>query len=106
MRPFFIFCAVFFSTDCIAQKTYLHCGRLIDAISNTVQTNKTIVIEKNKIVDLLDGFAAPGVNDKLVDLKNKTVMPGLMDMHVHMESQTKRNAMAERLLPNSPGRSV
>lgn len=96
MRQIFLLYVLLISINSFSQKTYLHCGRLIDAVSNTVQTNKTIVIEKNKIVDIIDGFAAPGTNDKLVELKDKTVMPGLMDMHVHLESQTKRNAVAER----------
>lgn len=97
MKQLLLLYAMLLSINCMAQKTYLHCGRLIDAVSNTVQMSKTIVIEKNKIVDVLDGFASPGPGDKLIDLKNKTVMPGLMDMHVHMEAQTKRNAVAERL---------
>jgi len=96
MRQIFLLCALIISVNSFSQKTYLHCGRLIDAVSNTVQSNKTIVIEKNKIVEIIDGFAAPDANDKLIDLKDKTVMPGLMDMHVHLESQTKRNAVAER----------
>lgn len=98
MKQLLLLYAMLLSINCMAQKTYLHCGRLIDAVSNTVQMSKTIVIEKNKIVDVLDGFASPGPGDKLIDLKNKTVMPGLMDMHVHMEGQTKRNAVAERLI--------
>lgn len=98
MKQLLLLCAALLSINCMAQKIYLHCGRLIDAVSNTMQTGKTVVIEKNKIVDVLDGFAIPGTSDKLIDLKNKTVMPGLMDMHVHLEGQTKRNAAAERFI--------
>jgi imidazolonepropionase-like amidohydrolase len=81
-----------------AQKTYLHCGKLIDAVSNKALENKTIIVEGNKIVAVQEGFVTPGINDQLIDLKTKTVMPGLMDMHVHVETQTKRGASAERFL--------
>lgn len=97
MRKLFFALAVLFSGYATAQKTYIHCGKLIDAVSNTMQSEKTIIIEGNKILEIKDGYATPGADDKLVDLKTKTVMPGLMDMHVHLESQTKRNAQAERL---------
>lgn len=89
---------LFVSVNIFAQKTYIHCGKLIDAISNLLQSDKTIIIEGNKIVEIKDGYAIPGSGDKLIDLKSKTVMPGLMDMHVHLEGQTKRNAEAEKLM--------
>jgi len=71
-----------------AQKTYLHCGQLIDVKQLKLLKEKTVVIEGNKIVDIMDGYAKAGVNDKTIDLKSSTVMPGLMDMHVHIESET------------------
>jgi hypothetical protein len=40
-------CATSYAT---AQTTYLHCGKLIDGVSETVKTEMTIVIEGNKIV--------------------------------------------------------
>ncbi len=45
----------------------------------------TIVVEKNKIVAVENGFTKAGTTDKTIDLKTKTVTPGWMDMHVHME---------------------
>lgn len=98
MRKIFCILGVLFCLHTTAQKTYIWCGKLIDAVSNTMQSNKTIVIEGNKIIEVKDGFSTPGAGDKVIDLKTKTVMPGLMDMHVHIESQTKRNAQADRLL--------
>ena len=89
MRKFFLL--VFLA--CIqlsvsAQKTFIHCGKLVDAKTAKLLSSKTIVIEGNKIVDVLDGFVSAGANDKTIDLKNSTVMPGLMDMHVHLEQET------------------
>lgn len=71
-----------------AQKTFIQCGKLVDAKTAKLLTAKTIVVEGNKIVEILDGYANAGANDKTIDLKNSTVMPGLMDMHVHLEQET------------------
>ncbi len=101
MKIFLFVFAITITINVTAQKTYLHCGKLIDAVNNTMLSNKTIVVENNKIIDVLDGYATPGANDKVIDLKSKTVMPGLMDMHVHIESQTKRNAASERFTKES-----
>jgi imidazolonepropionase-like amidohydrolase len=97
MRKLLLVPAIFLCSHILAQKTYIHCGKLIDAVSNTMLSEKTIIIEGNKIIEIKDGYTTAGATDKLIDLKTKTVMPGLMDMHVHLESQTKRNAQADRL---------
>ena len=68
-----------------AQKTYLQCGQLIDVRQLQVLKEKTIVIEGNKILDILDGYQIGTAADKVMNLKTSTVMPGLMDMHVHIE---------------------
>lgn len=101
MRKLLLVPAIFLCSHILAQKTYIHCGKLIDAVSNTMLAEKTIIIEGNKIVEIKDGYATAGATDKLIDLKTKTVMPGLMDMHVHLESQTKRNAQSDRLTKES-----
>jgi imidazolonepropionase-like amidohydrolase len=68
-----------------AQKTYLQCGQLIDVRQLQVLKEKTIVIEGNKILDIVDGYQSGMASDKVVNLKTSTVMPGLMDMHLHIE---------------------
>ena len=68
-----------------AQKTYLQCGQLIDVRQLQVLKEKTILIEGNKILDILDGYQIGTAADKVMNLKTSTVMPGLMDMHVHIE---------------------
>jgi imidazolonepropionase-like amidohydrolase len=78
-----------------AQKTYLQCGQLIDVRQLQVLKEKTIVVEGNKILDILDGYQTGAANDKVVNLKTSTVMPGLMDMHVHIESETNPNRYLE-----------
>src|SRR6187402_1717500 len=83
-----------------AQKTYIWCGTLIDGISNEPKKNMTIVVEKNKIVGVENGYANPGTNDNTIDLKTKTVTPGWIDMHVHMEHETNPNRYMETFTYN------
>ncbi len=73
-----------------AQRTLIYCGNLLDMKSNNSQSNVTIVVEKNKIIAVQNGFTSAQTNDKIVDLKGKFVMPGLIDMHVHIEGETNR----------------
>ena len=56
---------------------------------------KTIIIEGNKIIDIVDGYQSGTSADKVVNLKTSTVMPGLMDMHVHIENETNPNRYLE-----------
>jgi len=85
-----------------AQKTIIHCGRLIDVKAGKVLTSMTIVVEGKKISDIQPGYTQASSADKLIDLKSMTVMPGLMDMHVHLESETRRGAAADRFVLNPP----
>src|SRR5258706_3214315 len=78
-----------------AQKTYLFCGTLIDGISNEPKKNMTIVIEKNKITAIENGFSKAAANDKIIDLKTKTVTPGWIDCHVHLSHETNPNRYLE-----------
>ncbi|AMM50110.1 amidohydrolase [Rufibacter sp. DG15C] len=86
----------------MAQKTYLHCGRLIDGLSDKAQTEMTVIVNGNQIVSVEKGYTNPEAGAKVIDLKNKTVLPGFMDMHVHFESETSPNQYAEKLSLN-PG---
>ena len=83
-----------------AQKTFIHCGRIIDGKGNDAQSQMTIVVEGDKITSVLKGFAAKGEGDILIDLSQKTVMPGLIDMHVHLEGETSRDQALQRFTLN------
>ncbi|MBR2648302.1 MAG: amidohydrolase family protein [Sediminibacterium sp.] len=74
-----------------AQKTYLHCGTLVDVKKLSLLNEVTIIIDGNKIIDIQKGYVAGSANDKIIDLKKQTVMPGLIDMHVHLEEETGPN---------------
>lgn len=83
-----------------AQKTYIWCGTLIDGIADQPKKNMTIVVEKNKITGVENGFTAAGPADKTIDLKSKTVTPGWIDMHVHLEHETNPNRYMETFTYN------
>jgi imidazolonepropionase-like amidohydrolase len=78
-----------------AQRTYIQCGRLIDGISNTVQTGVTIIVDGKTITDIQKGYVTGNSGGRTVVLKDKTVMPGLIDCHVHLESQGNKNSLLE-----------
>ncbi|MGV3540150.1 MAG: amidohydrolase family protein, partial [Rufibacter sp.] len=91
---------LFCGSQTLAQRTYLHCGRLIDGVKDQAQTEMTVVVDGNQIVAVEKGYTAPAAGAKVIDLKNQTVMPGFMDMHVHFESETSPNAYSEKLSLN------
>lgn len=83
-----------------AQTTYLHCGKLIDCVGNTAQSEMTIVVEGTRIKEVQKGYTKVPTDAKLIDLKNKTVMPGLMDMHVHLEGESNPKSYEEKFRQN------
>lgn len=85
----------------LAQRTILHCGKLIDVTKGQVLNEYSIIIEGNTIADVQAGYTKPMGTDKVVDLKNKTVMPGLIDCHVHMEHETSPTRYLE-IFTNNP----
>ena len=93
-----LLCAVHLNS--FAQTTYLHCGLLIDGRSNSLQKEKTIVINANQITAVHDGYSTADTAVRVIDLKDYCVMPGLMDMHVHIEHETSRKRYEERFRQN------
>lgn len=85
-----------------AQRTLIHCGNLFDAKKGEMQRQVTVIVEKNKITGVENGYARSGANDKVIDLKNSYVLPGLIDMHVHLESETRRGGAYDRYTQNPP----
>lgn len=83
-----------------AQKTILHCGKLIDGNADQVQTKMSVIIEGNKITAIANGYARAAKDDTVIDLKDKTVMPGLMDMHVHIESESSPRSQVNGYILN------
>jgi imidazolonepropionase-like amidohydrolase len=94
-------CFVMMVANLFAQKTYLYCGKLIDTKSGKIASNKTIIIEGNTIISIMDGFVEINSNlDVSIDLKDKVVLPGLIDFHVHIEQEFTRNTRLDRYILN------
>lgn len=74
--------------------TFVQVGRLLaDPSNGRVETDKTIVIRGNQVVEIRDGFVSdPGVEGQIVDLRDSFVLPGLIDSHVHLTGQQNPNA--------------
>jgi imidazolonepropionase-like amidohydrolase len=92
-----LLCANLLIVNAFGQRKLLHCGTLIDGIANTAKTQMTIVVEKNKITAVENGYTSPQSGDEVIDLKSKTVLPGLIDMHVHVENETSKDAATKRM---------
>ncbi len=101
MKKLFIFYIPFlFSPPVFSQKTILHCGILIDCVSNDVQKEMTIVVDNEKIISVEKGYIASSAGDKVIDLKNKTVLPGLIDMHVHLDHESHKGGQIDQFTDN------
>jgi imidazolonepropionase-like amidohydrolase len=95
MKKFTLFACLILSIPALAQKTYIHCGRLINGTAKNAQTEMTIVVEGNKILEINKGYQSGSGNDQVIDLKDKTVMPGFIDSHVHLGGETSKQRYTE-----------
>ena len=66
-----------------AAPTLLHCGRVIDVRALSVLSERTIIVDGNKITGIERGYKMEN-GASTVDLKSHTCMPGLIDLHVHI----------------------
>jgi imidazolonepropionase-like amidohydrolase len=100
MKFIFILFSALLAVPAFAQQTFIQCGRLIDGKSSTVQTEMTIVVESNKIIDVRKGYQLGTAKDKLINMRNQTVMPGFIDSHVHLSGETSKNQYMEKFTLN------
>ena len=90
----------FFSSFLWCQITIIHAGKLICGTSKEIKHVYSILIEKDKIVDVVEGYVDPGDGDQQIDLNNYTVIPGLMDMHVHLSGESNPKKYMDRFTMN------
>jgi len=83
-----------------AQKTYLHCGQIIDVAKGKTLSEKTIVVSGNTIESILNGYVNGSDTDTHIDLKKQVVMPGFIDMHVHIEHESNPRTYMNRFTEN------
>ena len=92
----FLFFIIFSFSSLWSQVTIIHSGKLIDGVSKNPKSVFSIIVEKDKIVDVVEGYLDPGKGDKAIDLNSYTVLPGLMDMHVHLSGESNPKKYLER----------
>ncbi len=85
-----------FTLSLTAQNTYLHCGKLFDSTSGQIKNQQTIIVEGERIKDVVPGYITPGAEDRVINLKDKTVYPGFIDLHVHIESESNPQKYLDR----------
>jgi imidazolonepropionase-like amidohydrolase len=78
-----------------AERTLIHAGRLIDVTAEAVLSERTVVIEGDRITAVESGYADAGPGEAVVDLTTATVMPGWIDMHVHIASEQSPRRQVE-----------
>ena len=71
------------AANAAAVPTLLHCGRMLDVRALEILTERTIVVEQQKIVRIDRGYTA-AAEGTVVNLRDHTCLPGLIDLHVHL----------------------
>ena len=95
------FCSlIVFSSFLFGQITIIHSGVLFDGKSKTPLLVHSVLIENDRIIDVVEGYVDPGENDVAVDLNGFTVLPGLMDMHVHLSGESNPKKYMEKFTMN------
>ncbi len=86
-----------------AQRTVVHCGTLIDpGVSATPMTQRTLIVEGQRVAAVEEGFSTPGATDQVVDLREAYCMPGLIDMHVHLSGESRKGGYIDRFRLSPP----
>jgi imidazolonepropionase-like amidohydrolase len=66
-----------------AGRVVVFAGRLVDVVAGVVLGNRALVLEGDRIVDVLPASEVPP-GAPAIDLSDRTVLPGLIDSHAHL----------------------
>jgi imidazolonepropionase-like amidohydrolase len=69
-----------------AERVVVLAGRLLDPVAGEVHSDRAIVVDGERIRDVLPAAGAPS-DVPTVDLSGRTVLPGLIDCHAHLIGQ-------------------
>lgn len=78
----------------------VHAGRLVDGVSSAARERVTVVVEGERVADVVDGFRLPARGETVLDLSGSTVLPGFVDLHVHLGMEMSPGAYIERFTQN------
>lgn len=67
-----------------AEHLTLHVGTLVAVPGERPLTERTVLVEDDRIVAVERGWRDPAPDSRLVDLRDAWVLPGLIDLHVHL----------------------
>ncbi|HZW51822.1 MAG TPA: amidohydrolase family protein [Rudaea sp.] len=96
--------AVLFAVPTFAQSpaapvTVVQCGHLIDVAHGKMLGASTIVIEADRVKEVLDGTQQrAGANT--LSMPNATCMPGLIDSHTHLTGQFSKSSYSDQFRLN------
>jgi imidazolonepropionase-like amidohydrolase len=66
-------------------RTVIRAGHVLDVRTGVMRTNQAIVIDGDKITQIVAAAEAPASGvDVTIDLPDATLLPGLIDMHTHL----------------------
>lgn len=100
MKYLLFLTAVLFQQMAFAQTYAIVADRLIDGTSNDALNNPTIIVMKNRIVDINYKNTIPD-SAIVINLKGYTLLPGLMDCHTHLLAEGSEDAYESDLYGNS-----
>lgn len=85
-----------FAQDESRNITIIQAGTLLNIAGEIPLNEHSVIIEENKIVDVIKGYVTSyeDAEIKVIDLKDKFVMAGLMDSHIHMAEGDLNNSDA------------
>ena len=78
----------------------VHAGRLVDGVSPAAREMVTVLVEGDRIADVVDGYRLPAPGEKVLDLSGSTVLPGFIDLHVHLGMEMSPASYLERFTWN------
>jgi hypothetical protein len=90
----------FICVSALLKKYYLHCGTILNTQSGQELSNQTIIISKNKIVKVQDGFIAKATSEDIeIDLKTNTSCRAL-STYTFIEGEHDSNSYMSKYLDN------
>lgn len=61
---------------------------VFDSNRASIDRARTIVVDGDRIVEVMDAPVEPAADDQTIDCRGRTVLPGLIDAHVHIAVTT------------------